>query len=176
MNVPNTLSLIRLLMVPVFAIVFFHDPTPGYWWAAGLYVLVSATDLLDGYIARSRGQITKLGRVLDPLADKLMSACVLICIAIEELVPWWAVAVFLAKELLMGIGALVEYKHIDDVAPSGFFGKFAMVFFFVTCLIIMTIPVLPAIAAEILIAVALFLTIAAFFSYAIRFSAIMKKH
>ena len=68
LNVPNTLSLLRLLLIPVFVVVLFSGVPGAYYYAAGIFLLASLTDILDGYIARKYNQITKLGRFLDPAA------------------------------------------------------------------------------------------------------------
>ncbi|GHV07280.1 CDP-diacylglycerol--glycerol-3-phosphate 3-phosphatidyltransferase [Clostridia bacterium] len=176
LNIPNTLSLARLALVPVFVLVFFvFDTTAGHWWAAGIYVVATATDALDGMLARRWNQITRLGRVLDPAADKLMSFAVLICIAIDQPLLGWAVIIFFVKEALMAIGALVQFKRIDDVPPSKLIGKFSTVFFFLTCLSIMTIPVMPLWCEEMLVGIAIALTLIAFGTYLARYLNLTKK-
>jgi cardiolipin synthase len=137
MNVPNILSLIRLCAVPIVPLVYFSEMPGSHLWAAAIYLAASLTDVLDGYIARKYNLITKLGRVLDPLADKLMSFCVLVCIIMGGLIPYWAGVVFFVKETFMGLGALLQYKKIDDVLPSNFLGKISTVFFFAVCFLIL---------------------------------------
>ena len=114
MNVPNSLSLFRLLLVPVFVIVFFLGGDNAYIYAALVYVLAEVTDCLDGYIARKFHKITRLGRVLDPLADKLMAFTVLVCIVIESRVPVWAALLFFIKEALMLHQALSLCSSLVD--------------------------------------------------------------
>ena len=176
MNVPNSLSLFRLLLVPVFVIVFFLGGDNAYIYAALVYVLAEVTDCLDGYIARKFHKITRLGRVLDPLADKLMAFTVLVCIVIESRVPVWAALLFFIKEVLMGVGAIVMYKKIDDVMPSNMPGKVANVVFFSTCVILMFDSTISKSTATIMISVALAVTYYAFFNYLVQFIATAKKH
>ena len=104
MSIPNVLSLIRLVLVPVFAVVFFQPWPDAHFWAAVIYLAAFLTDIADGWIARHFNQITKLGRILDPLADKLMTFTVIICITADGIIPLWAVVVFFCKELTMAIG------------------------------------------------------------------------
>lgn len=139
MNVPNALSLFRLALVPVFPLVYWSGLPNAHLWAAGVYLLASLTDVLDGHLARRLNEVTRLGRVIDPLADKLMAGAVLICIAATYPLLWWAAGVFVAKELLMGVGALIQYKKIDDVPPSEFFGKFSAALFCVACVLILVL-------------------------------------
>ncbi|MEG2137104.1 MAG: CDP-alcohol phosphatidyltransferase family protein, partial [Oscillospiraceae bacterium] len=83
MNIPNTLSLFRLVLVPVFGVTFFGDSPAARYYAAAIYALAFLTDIADGWIARHFNQVTKLGRILDPLADKLMTFTVIICITVK---------------------------------------------------------------------------------------------
>ena len=83
MNLPNILSLIRLCAVPLVPLAYFSDLPGANWIAAAIYLAAAMTDVLDGYIARKFNLITRLGRVLDPLADKMMAFCVLVCIIIK---------------------------------------------------------------------------------------------
>ena len=137
MNLPNILSIIRLILVPVFAAVYFSPIEYANVFAAGIYILASLTDVLDGMIARRYNLITKLGRLLDPLADKIMSVTVVACIAISGVIPLWAVIIFVVKEFLMALGALVLYKAKSDVMPSNHLGKASTAVFFITCMILM---------------------------------------
>lgn len=91
MNVPNALSIFRLLLIPVFCAVFFRDTPNSGLWAAGVFLLAFITDIADGYIARKYNQITKLGRVLDPLADKLMKAAAAVCLVVAGHAPLWGI-------------------------------------------------------------------------------------
>ena len=176
MNLPNTLSIIRLLLVPVFIIAFFCGGSDSYILAALVYVLAEITDCLDGYIARRYNLVTKLGRILDPLADKLMAFTVLVCIVIASRVPVWAAVLFFIKEALMGLGAIIMYKRIDDVMPANYAGKIANVVFFADCVILMFDSSISQQTATIMISVALAVIYFAFFNYLIHFIAIVKKH
>ncbi|MDR0325054.1 MAG: CDP-alcohol phosphatidyltransferase family protein [Oscillospiraceae bacterium] len=169
MNVPNILSLIRLCVVPLVPLVYFSDLPHANLWAALIYLLATLTDALDGYIARKFNLITRLGRVLDPLADKLMSFCVLVCIIINEPPLFWAGAVFFIKEVCMGLGALVQYKKINDVPPSNILGKISTAYFFVVCFVILVYPGLHETAKIIAISTALALNVSAFAIYLWRF-------
>ena len=168
MNIPNILSLLRLAMVPAFVAVFFGGSANAYRYAGLIFVIASLTDALDGYIARKYNMITKLGRILDPLADKLMTAAAIICITIAGIVPAWIIIVFAAKEIIMGIGALIMYKKIDDVLPSNMLGKTATVTFFVFCVSIMLFSI-PRPYSTIMLSLALAFTLLALVRYAIRF-------
>ena len=171
-NLPNALSLLRLAMVPVFPIVYFHL---GGQWALCVYALASATDILDGYLARKYDMITKLGRFLDPLADKLMSACVLVCLTITYPVLLWASVTFVLKETCMGVGALIQYKKIYDVPPSTVFGKFSALYFFGACAAILLFPDLSDTLRTVLVASAIVVTLAALALYLARYIRMMRE-
>ncbi|MDR1668384.1 MAG: CDP-alcohol phosphatidyltransferase family protein [Oscillospiraceae bacterium] len=137
MNTPNALSLLRLCAVPLVPVVYFSSLPGANRWAALIYLAASATDILDGYIARKYNLITRLGRILDPLADKLMAFCVLVCLIVDKHLPVWAGIVVFFKEICMGLGALVVYKKISDVPPSNILGKLSTTVFFSVCFLIM---------------------------------------
>lgn len=165
MTIPNVLSLIRLILVPFFPIVFFGQSPHGRVYAICIYAVASFTDVLDGFIARRCHMVSRLGRILDPLADKLMAFTVLTCIAVAQIVPFWAVLIFFCKEALMGLGGLLLYRRMDDVMPSNWLGKCAGAVFFVICVCLLLFPQIPPSGATILICVALALNLAAFFNY-----------
>ncbi len=169
MNVPNLLSLLRLAMVPVFAAVFFLPDPSARSWAAGVYALAFVTDIADGWIARHFHQVTRLGRILDPLADKLMTFTVIVCITAAGIIPLWAVVVFFLKEAAMGVGALSMYHKTEDVIPSNWLGKVSTGVLFVVCAALVLFPGIPSSWATGLITLALVLTILAFVSYLLQY-------
>lgn len=121
-NVPNALSALRLVGVPVFlwAIVSHHD-------ALALVLLMASgiTDWLDGKIARHYGLVSRLGQLLDPVADRLYIASTLIGLAWRDIVPWWLVAVLFAREAFMAVVVLVAKRHGWLGLPVHFAGKAA---------------------------------------------------
>ena len=125
MNIPNILSILRLALVPVFAMVFHSGVRHAYAIAAAIFVIASLTDVLDGYIARRFNQITRLGRVLDPMADKLLKATAMVCLSIVGVVPVWATVALFAKEFTMLFGTIALYKRVKEVPSSNIFGKTA---------------------------------------------------
>lgn len=175
MNVPNTLSILRLVMVPIFAVVFFQPGPSARYWAAGVYALAFLTDIADGYIARHFDQVTRLGRILDPLADKLMTFTVIICITSVGIIPVWAVIIFFAKEAVMCLGALSMLHKIDDVMPANWLGKISTFVFFVVCAALVLFPAIPHGWATTMISVALVLTVVAFLYYLWLYMAVLGK-
>ncbi|MDD3411230.1 MAG: CDP-alcohol phosphatidyltransferase family protein [Eubacteriales bacterium] len=126
LNIPNILSLIRLLMIPVF-LVLFHSGLK--YQSLAVFLLACLTDLFDGLIARKYNQITDLGKLMDPLADKLMILTVMFSMVlgnqyIQPVIPLSAVIVLLCKELFMMLGGLLMLKE-GIVVYSFFIGKLA---------------------------------------------------
>ena len=101
LTIPNQLTILRILLVPVIGAVLAIDFTDHYQISAGAYVAAAATDTLDGRIARSRNLVTELGKFLDPLADKLLVITVLVILASQSLLPSWVVVVVAAREFLI---------------------------------------------------------------------------
>jgi cardiolipin synthase (CMP-forming) len=122
-TIPNVLSFLRLLGIPVFVwlIVVEH----AYEWAFVLLAVSSFTDYLDGKIARATGQITRLGQLLDPLADRLYIAAAIISFAVVGIIPWWLLVVLLGRDLLMAIVILVLQRRGIIGLPVHFLGKAA---------------------------------------------------
>jgi cardiolipin synthase len=171
LNLPNILSLIRLCAVPLVPLVYFSSLPGANWMAAAIYLAAALTDVLDGYLARKFNLITKLGRVLDPLADKMMAFCVLVCIIIEveDSRMFWAGVIFFVKEVCMGLGALVQYKKIHDVPPSNIIGKISTIYFFIVCIVLLVYPDIHSTVRVVAISTALGMNILAFLIYMVRF-------
>lgn len=132
-TIPNALSVFRILLIPPFVLYFLAEQ----WRAAGIVLVASGlTDLVDGYIARRFHQITELGKLLDPLADKLTQAAVAICMAIAEpvLVPF--LAVFVAKETVMIAAACVLLKKKKRPTAAKWYGKAATAMFYISFAVI----------------------------------------
>ena len=175
MTIPNLLSLFRLLLVPVFPLVFFQPWPDARQWAVAVYLTAFLTDIADGWIARHFNQITRLGRVLDPLADKLMTFVVIICITVDEIIPFWALAVFFCKELAMAAGGWIMYRTVGDVISANWLGKAATGAFFIVCVLLVLFPAIPRPWATGLISAALAMTIAAFLSYLYQFLRVLEQ-
>lgn len=130
LNIPNLLSLFRLILVPVFTYEFLSAEN---FVLAGILLLVSGiTDCLDGFIARNFNMITDLGKVLDPLADKLTQVMTVFCLAVKGIRSMWVLfAVLVIKDLLMLIGGITIYRKKEFVVSSNWGGKAATIVFYV---------------------------------------------
>ena len=126
LNIPNVITLLRILLIPVFVMLFF-TPTPDRsLTAAVVFVIAAVTDLLDGYIARRTGQITKLGKLLDPIADKLLVLSALILLVNVDRVSALIAILVVAREVAVtGIRAIAAGEGMIIVAETT--GKYKMV-------------------------------------------------
>ena len=123
-NIANALTILRIALVPVFAWFLLHDDgqlTSYRLLAAAVFVVATATDRMDGDIARARGLVTDFGKVSDPIADKALMGMALVGLSIIDLLPWWVTVVVLVREL--GVTALrfVVIRH--GVIPASRGGK-----------------------------------------------------
>ncbi len=121
-TVPNVLSFIRLLLVPVFfvSIVVGHD-----FVALLLLVVSSITDYVDGQIARRFNQISRLGQLLDPAADRLLILAALIGLSVREVIPWWLAIVIIGRDLMLIVLGIALANHGYGPLPVHHLGKFA---------------------------------------------------
>lgn len=141
-HIPNLLSTFRLMLVPIFPIVYFSDHPNSHYFALIIFLVASITDALDGYIARRFDLITKFGTYLDPLADKTMQICVLITLYLGEALPLWMLIAFLLKEFFMIISGTILYWRKEDkmVIPSHLIGKLATVVMSIALMLLIIFP------------------------------------
>lgn len=133
-NIPNILTIFRLLLVPVMLYYLFTDNIKV---ALIIYVLASATDVIDGFVARKFDMITNLGKILDPLADKLLQFAALIGLWYSKIIPLWILIVFFCKEILMGVGCFKLMLKDNVIVQAKWFGKLATCTFFLAIIVSM---------------------------------------
>ena len=124
--IPNILSLLRIVMVVVFVFVFFSNYPDNCIWSAVIYMFACLTDVADGYLARKYGWMTRLGRVLDPMADKLLQMTLLVCFGIKQLLSFWLIVPFILKELTQLYLGYLMIKRRNVVVKSKWYGKAVM--------------------------------------------------
>lgn len=164
-NVPNVLTMLRMVLIPVFAVVYAAGHTK---WALVIFLAASLTDLLDGYIARKHQLITNFGKLMDPLADKLMVCTALICQGVKGIIPWAAIIIVIVKELLMVLGGAFMLKN-DVVVYSNMLGKTAMCAFVAALVLSFFHAEFTALGVQvdiIILNIAVVLTILAMLNYA----------
>ncbi len=123
-NLPNALTVLRILLVPVFGGMLLAESgaNPGQRFAAlAVFLVAMITDRIDGELARSRGLVTDVGKILDPIADKALLGMAFVGLSIIGLVPWWVTALVLAREIGVTVVRFVVIRH--GVMPAGRGGK-----------------------------------------------------
>ncbi len=118
MTTANKLTILRMLLIPVFLVLSYLGHT---WWALAVYIVACVTDTVDGYIARHCNQVTNFGKFMDPLADKMLVLAAMVYFVETGLMPGWAVAVVLLREFAVsGLRMVaVEQKRVIAAAWSG---------------------------------------------------------
>ncbi|GEP27030.1 MULTISPECIES: CDP-diacylglycerol--glycerol-3-phosphate 3-phosphatidyltransferase [Cryobacterium] len=123
-NLPNLITVVRILLAPVFIWMLLadngaHDALR--WAAAVLFIIAIATDGIDGMIARRHNLVTDLGKILDPIADKILTGGALVCLSILDELPWWVTIVILVREIGITVFRFVMLR--DRVIPASRGGK-----------------------------------------------------
>ena len=127
-NIPNALTMLRLVLIPVFVYLFWKVDRKA---ALVVFLVASQTDMLDGMLARKLNQITDFGKLFDPLADKVMVLTALICQGLAGVFPWSAIIIVCCKELVMLLGGVFMLSK-NVVVYANYFGKTAQVFFIIS--------------------------------------------
>ena len=154
LTIPNLLCYFRMILIPVFVIVYFSaQNVKGFYWAAAIIALSGITDLLDGKIARKFNQITELGKFLDPLADKLTQGAMVFCLASRFSWMWLLVAIFIIKEGFMGIMGLISLRKGKKLDGAMWFGKVCTALLYFVFFLLLLFPEIPLQIANILIGI-----------------------
>ena len=175
MNLPNKLTMFRVILIPFFVAFLLVDITSAdKWIALAVFIIASLTDLLDGKIARKYGLVTNFGKFMDPLADKLLVCSALICLVALEKIPAWIVIVIIAREFIISGFRLVASDNGVVIAAS-YWGKFKTTFQMVMiCLMIADIEALQTVTVIVMWA-ALILTVVSLADYLIKNKDVMKE-
>lgn len=166
-TIPNLLGYFRLLLIPVFICTYMRAKTTGdYLLAAGIIGLSGFTDLFDGLIARKFNQITELGKLLDPVADKLTQCALAVCLASRFSLMWAMVALLVVKEGSMAVMGLALYKHNDRKLDGAmWFGKVSTAFLYVAVFALLLLPEVSPVTANLLIVTSCGLLLLSFVLY-----------
>lgn len=180
MNLPNKLTLTRVILVPFFvALLLIPTFIPGqHWIAFAIYVIASITDALDGYIARSRNMVTNFGKFMDPLADKLLVCSALICFVKLNYVPCWIVLIVIAREFIISGFRLIAAEQ-GIVIAAGIWGKLKTIVQMVMIGVILVFPPTDTYLAvyvieQVLIYASLVLSLVSLGDYVIRNKSVLK--
>lgn len=118
MNIANQLTLLRMVLIPVFMYFLLGDMPSGRWIAAGIFIFASLTDFVDGYLARKLNLITNFGKFMDPLADKLLVTAALLCFVELGEVSSWIVMIIIAREFIVSIFRAIAASEGIVIAAS----------------------------------------------------------
>ena len=138
LTIPNLLSLIRLALIPV--IVWLYIGKQAYAAAAAVILISAATDIVDGYIARKFHMVSDLGKILDPVADKLTQAALILCLAAKYRLMRILLILFAAKELIMAAMGYAAIRKQDTVNSAKWYGKMTTVALYVTMMLLILVP------------------------------------
>ncbi len=170
MNLPNKLTVLRVVMIPFFVAFMLTDLGGGYgkYIALAIFVTASLTDLLDGKIARERGLVTNFGKFMDPLADKLLVCSALICLVEMERLASWIVIVIISREFIIsGFRLIASDKGV--VIAAGYWGKFKTTFqMLMILLLLLDLGGGFAIVETVVTWIALILTVVSLIDYLIK--------
>ncbi len=174
MNLPNKLTMFRVILIPFFVVLMLVDITSyDKWIALAVFIIASLTDLLDGRIARKYNLVTNFGKFMDPLADKLLVCSALICLVALERIPAWVVIVIIAREFIISGFRLIASDNGVVIAAS-YWGKFKTTFQMVMiCLMIADIAQI-ALLTQIVMWVAVVLTVVSLADYLMKNKEVMK--
>ena len=177
MNLPNKLTLFRVILIPFFVFFLLAPYFEGYgnYIAVAVFIVASITDFLDGKIARKYNLVTNFGKFMDPLADKLLVSSALICLVALNKIPAWVVIVIIAREFIISGFRLVAADNGVVIAAS-YWGKFKTAFQMVTVIVlILNIPgEVFAVIGTVLIYISLVLTVISLIDYIAKSKDVLK--
>jgi CDP-diacylglycerol--glycerol-3-phosphate 3-phosphatidyltransferase len=170
MNLPNKITLFRVIIIPVFLVLMLCPNIPnGQIFAAFVFTVASCSDFIDGYLARKYNLVTNFGKFMDPLADKLLVCSALVCFVEYSLVPAWMVIVIIAREFIISGFRLVASDN-GLVLAASYWGKFKTATQMILCVLLIVNldhPVINVIE-QVFLWVALILTIISLLDYLIK--------
>ncbi len=174
MNLPNKLTMFRVILIPFFVVFLLVDITPvDKWIALAVFIIASLTDMLDGKIARKYNLVTNFGKFMDPLADKLLVCSALVCLVAVDRIPAWMVIVIIAREFIISGFRLVASDNGVVIAAS-YWGKFKTTFqIIMICLMIADLAALQLLTTIVTWA-AVILTIVSLVDYLVKNKEVMK--
>lgn len=140
-TIPNILSLFRLLLIPVYIHIYMNaQSTADYHLAAAILAVSCLTDAVDGQIARRFNMITAVGKVLDPLADKITQFTLIICLAMRHPVLWSIIGLFVAKELFQLVAGYIIVRHGRILKGAQISGKVCTTILFISLTLLVLVP------------------------------------
>ncbi len=178
MNLPNKLTMFRVILIPFFVFFLLAPYFEGYgnYVAVAIFIVASLTDLLDGKIARKYNLVTNFGKFMDPLADKLLVCSAMICLIELGLLPAWIVILIIAREFIISGFRLIASDNGVVIAAS-YWGKFKTTFQMLMVIVLLLNFDIPAfkILGTVLIWIATILTVVSLIDYIVKNKDVLKE-
>ena len=177
MNIPNSISILRIVLIPFFIVIYIYNPFENSAYiAAGILAFSGLSDVVDGIIARKFNMVTELGKLLDPLADKLTLAAVCIALIVEYPQFWVVIIISFIKDFIMGVAAFGLIGNNLWLVSSKWFGKLSTVIFYSVAIIVVGFSsMLPVSAIFVLLVITSVFMIFSFVMYIPVFVSILTK-
>ena len=170
LTIPNLLSLFRLVLIPVYVIIYLNArDNSDYYIAAGILAVSCLTDLIDGKIARHFNMISTVGKILDPLADKATQFTLILCLALKYPILWYLVGLFVVKESFQLIAGGINLRKGKMLKGALMSGKICTTVLFVSLILMVMIPNLPAIAINVIAVIDTIFMLISFMDYLITY-------
>lgn len=170
LTIPNLLSMFRLLLIPVYIVLYLKAREPAdYFLAAAILAVSCLTDMIDGKIARQFNLITTVGKILDPLADKATQFSLILCLALKYPVLWYLVVLFVIKESFMLIAGGIRLKKGKVLKGALLSGKICTTVLFVSLILMVLLPNLSSFAVNTIAIVDTLFMLFAFADYALAY-------
>lgn len=176
-SIPNLLSLFRIALIPVYISIYLNArDKDDYFLAAAILAVSCLTDLIDGKIARRFNMITNVGKLLDPLSDKLTQFALILCLALRNPVLWFVVGLFFVKEIFQLIGCSIALRKGLTMTGSLLPGKICTTVLFVSLILMVMFPGIPNSIINIIAIVDSAFLVFAFSTYTFAFFSKSAKH
>lgn len=169
-TIPNMLSLFRLLLIPVYIVIYLNaDSDVDYYIAGGILAVSCLTDMIDGQIARHFNMISNVGKILDPLADKVTQFALIVCLAIRYMNLLPLMILFVIKEAFQMIAGLFIISKGKMLTGAAITGKICTAVLFVSLIVLVMFPHIDSVAVNVIIIVDTVLLLASFIHYGVIF-------
>ena len=155
-NTANKLTMLRVILIPVYLVVWYLNMETSAYWALAVFVVASVTDFADGYVARHYNQVTTFGKFMDPLADKILVITAMIWFTSVGMLPVWALAIVVAREFAVSGLRLIAVDN-GRVIAAAWSGK-VKTFSTMVCLCLMHLPI-PEILVQVCVWVIVITTV-----------------
>ena len=167
-TIPNLLSIFRLALIPLYVAIYLNArSSTDYYLAAAILAVSCLTDLIDGQIARRFNMISTVGKVLDPLADKVTQFTMVICLSVKYPILWSLVILIFIKEIFQLVAGLLRFRKGKMLKGAQITGKICTTILFISLILLVMMPEIPRTAVEIIALVDGIFLLIAFVDYAI---------